>query len=166
MLNHSPTILNWIGVINIAKRESKFNVSKDKTPRTFEGIIYDSVLEMEYYINFIIPKLLSGEIIDFKRQVAYELQPAFVYKGKKQQSITYISDFDITYSDGSFIVVDCKGMVKPMDSLKKKMFHYKYPELEIVWIGKSLIDGGFVPLEVISKGRKKRKKEKKLKDSK
>ena len=42
---------------------SKFNVSKDKTRRTFAGIIFDSELEMKYYRDFVLPKIESGEKI-------------------------------------------------------------------------------------------------------
>jgi len=40
------------------------------------------------------------------------------------------------------------------------MFDFVYPDLELVWIGHSVVDGGFVLYEDILKGRKQRKKEK------
>lgn len=113
---------------------------------------------MTYYRDFILPRIRSGEIISCERQVEYVLQPAFELNGKKYRKISYVSDFDITYADGRFEVIDVKGMVKPMDNLHKKMFAYHYPTLNLIWIGKSLIDGGYVPIEVINKGRKERKK--------
>lgn len=143
--------------MNVIAR-TKYNVSKDASKRTYDDVTYDSEIEMTYYRDFILPRIKSGEIIKCDRQVKYILQPAFEIQGKKYREISYISDFDITYADGRFEVIDVKGMVKPMDSLHKKMFLYHYPTLNLIWIGKSLIDGGFVPLDVINKGRKERKK--------
>lgn len=50
---------------------SKFNVSKDKTRRTFAGIIFDSELEMKYYRDFVLPKIESGEILNCERQIPF-----------------------------------------------------------------------------------------------
>lgn len=135
-------------------------MSKDTSKRTYDGVVYDSIVEMEFYKNWILPRIKSGEIIKCDRQVKYVLQPAFEIRGIKYREICFISDFDITYADGRFEVIDVKGMVKPMDNLHKKMFLYRYPALNLIWIGKSLIDGGYVPIEVINKGKKERKKAK------
>lgn len=115
-------------------------------------------MEMEYYRDIILPQIESGDIVNCDRQVKYELQPSFEYQGKKERAIQYISDFDITYANSSFLVVDIKGMVKAMDIVKRKMFEYRYPDINLVWLGKSNIDGGFVTLDVIKKGRRERKK--------
>ena len=139
---------------------TKYNVSKDTSKRTYDNVVYASTAEMEFYRDWILPRIKSGEIIKCDRQVKYVLQPAFERQGKKYREISFVSDFDITYADGRFEVIDVKGMVKPMDNLHKKMFLYHYPTLNLIWIGKSLIDGGFVPVEVIAKGRKERKKAK------
>ena len=139
---------------------TKYNVSKDESKRTYEDIIFQSEVEMTYYRDWILPRIKSGEIIKCDRQVKYVLQPAFEIGGTKYREICFISDFDITYADGRFEVIDVKGMVKPIDNLHKKMFLYHYPLLNLIWIGKSLIDGGYVPIEVINKGRKERKKAK------
>jgi len=139
---------------------TKYNVSKDTSKRTYDDVVYDSATEMEFYRDWILPRIKSGEIIKCDRQVKYVLQPAFELNLKKYREIAFISDFDITYADGRFEVIDVKGMVKPMDNLHKKMFAYHYPTLNLIWIGKSLIDGGYVPIDVIKKGRKERKKAK------
>lgn len=116
---------------------------------------------MTYYRDWVLPRIASGEIIKCDRQVKYVLQPAFELNGVKYREIAFVSDFDLTYADGRFEVIDVKGMVKPMDNLHKKMFTYHYPTLNLIWIGKSLVDGGYVPIEVIKKGRSERKKLKK-----
>lgn len=56
---------------------SKYNVSQDKSRRTFDGVVFDSELEMKYYKDVIYPKLNSGEIISCEFQKKYELQPSF-----------------------------------------------------------------------------------------
>lgn len=150
--------LLYKGSDNIAR--TKYNVSKDKYERTYDNVVYDSIVEMEFYKEWVLPRIKSGEIIKCDRQVKYVLQPAFELQGKKYREIAFVSDFDITYADGRFEVIDVKGMIKPMDNLHKKMFLYHYPTLNLVWIGKSKIDGGYVPIEVINKGRKERKKAK------
>lgn len=117
---------------------------------------------MRYYRDYILPRMKSGEIVKCDMQVSYELQPKFEYMGEKERPIMYRSDFDLTFSDGRFVVIDTKGMVKPMDKLKLKMFKYKYPNIEIQFIGYCKLDGGFVPVKDIEKGRKERRKAKEL----
>ena len=55
-------------------RESKFNVGKDKADRTFDGIVFDSTVEMKYYAEVILPGVESGDIVQFERQKKYILQ--------------------------------------------------------------------------------------------
>ena len=66
----------------------------------------------------------------------------------------------MTYADDSVIVWDVKGQADATAKLKKKMFHYRYPEIDYRWIGKSDIDGGWLEYSVIEKCRKERKKAK------
>lgn len=144
-------------------RQSKYNVdtsNNGKIKRTYDGILFASQLEMEFYRDWVIPRIKSGEIVKCDRQVRYELQPKFEKNGKKYAAIYYVSDFDITFKNGSFKIVDTKGMLKPEDKLKEKLFRFRYPNLDFEYIGKSKIDGGFVPLDVILKNRKQRKKQK------
>lgn len=71
---------------------TKFNVDKDKSKRTYNGIVFDSVLEMKYYRDVICPKVESGDITDVKLQVKYELQPKFIHDNKTVQAINYVAD--------------------------------------------------------------------------
>jgi hypothetical protein len=146
----------------IAKKD-KFNVDKSKekqAERTYKGINFASNLELRYYKEVIEPQLESGEIINCKLQVKYELLSDFIHNGKKYNGIDYISDFNITYSDFHELVVDTKGFLKPIDIIKHKLLLSKYPEIDFKLIGFSKIDGGWVDLDTIKKGRAKRKKEK------
>lgn len=61
---------------------SKFNVDKDKSKRSYNGIIFNSVLEMKYYRDVLCPLVESGEVISYELQKPYELQPKFVHDGK------------------------------------------------------------------------------------
>ena len=125
---------------------SKYNVDNSrlgKLKRTYKGILFDSQLECRFYTSYIIPNLKTGKIKSVRRQVHYELLPSFVYQNKKQRKIEYISDFDILYEDKSFVVVDVKGMIKPIDKIKAKLFKYRYPDIEFKFIKYSKKDGWY-----------------------
>lgn len=116
---------------------SKYNVDNSplgKLKRTYNEILFDSQLECRFYKEYLMSKLKTGEIKSIKRQVRYELLPSFIYKDKKQRAVEYVSDFDVLYNDGHFIVIDVKGMVKPIDKLKSKLFKYKYPNTNFVFM--------------------------------
>lgn len=137
---------------------SKFNVSDDTAKRTYDGIVYDSAVEMKFMRDFIIPKLESGEIIKAERQVKYELQPAFKYESKNVRAILYVADFVITYADGHETIIDIKGMADSAAKLKRKLFWYKYPEKDYQWISYSKIDGGWIEYDTLTQNRRQRKK--------
>ena len=152
-------------MIFIKKAYSKFNVDqsfKGKQNRTYNNIQFDSELEMKYYRDVICVGLKDGTIKDCQLQVKYELQPKFKYNNETIREINYVADFVITYADDSVAVIDTKGLPDATAKLKRKLFHYKYPEIDYRWIGYSKIDGGYLDYEVIQKARNKRKKEKKL----
>lgn len=153
--------------IIVKKKRNKFNVDqskKGKQNRTYEGIIYDSELEMKFFRDVIQVGLKNGSVKKCERQVKFELQPKFEYMGEKILAINYVADFVVTYADDSVIVWDTKGLADATAKLKKKMFHYKYPNIDYRWIGWSKIDGGWLEYKDIEKARAKRKKEKKVKE--
>jgi len=141
---------------------TKFNVTKDKDKRTYDEVTYDSITEMKFYRDWILPKMESGDIISCQRQVKYELQEKFNHDGKNVLPITYVSDFTVVYKDGHEVVYDVKGMPDSVALLKRKLFWHKYPDVDYQWMSLSLIDGGWVPYEVVKQGRKERKKNKKV----
>ena len=73
----------------------------------------------------------AGLIKDIKLQTSFELQPSFKKNGKTIRAITYRSDFDYITKDGKHIVEDVKGYETEIFALKRKLFEYKYPDLEI-----------------------------------
>ncbi len=101
-----------------------------------DGIEFDSQLEANRYCQLKILQR-ANEIKDLRRQVKFELQPTFKKNGKSIQSINYIADF--TYYDlkkNKIIVEDTKGFKTETYKIKKKLFDYAYPELEIKEIRK------------------------------
>ena len=151
------------------RTRSKFGVnitSKGKAERTCknfltgEDITFDSKLEMQYYLDIVVPGLLKGTIKECKRQQRYKLQPAFKYKGKSVRMIEYVSDFTLTYSDGSVLVVDVKGKPTADAKIKKKMMHYVYPELDFVWMSHTKATGwmNYDEMEALRKAKKKKVK--------
>ena len=139
---------------------SKYNVGKKTYERTYDGIVFDSVVEMKYYRDVILPAVQSGEITHYEMQKKYILQPPFVRDGKKVQAIEYKADFYTVSKDGKETVIDIKGCPDNVAKLKRKMFWFTYPDLDYVWIGYSKIDGGWTTYEAINAGRKQRRKEK------
>ena len=66
---------------------SKFNVDKNQEKRTFQGIVFDSMAELKYYRDVILPGLGSGEILECKLQEPYILQEKFMHDGKAARAI-------------------------------------------------------------------------------
>lgn len=95
--------------------------------------MFDSVLEMKFYRDVILPKMESGEIIYYELQKKYILQDGFEHDGKRVLPITYIADFYIEYSDGRIEVIDIKGCPDTTAKIKRKLFWYKYPDINYQW---------------------------------
>ena len=76
------------------EKRSKYNVrSDDASKRTCDGIIFDSVLEMRFYRDVVLPQVGSGQITNVELQKRYELQPKFKHNGKTILPIYYVADF-------------------------------------------------------------------------
>lgn len=98
---------------------------------TYDDIQFDSIKEKNRYIQL---KLLekAGEIKDLQLQKTFTLQPSFKKDGTNYRAITYKADF--VYLDlrtNKNIVEDVKGMRTEVYKIKKKLFEYNYPDLEI-----------------------------------
>ena len=116
---------------------------------------------MRFYRDVILPKMGSGDILSCEMQVKYELQQKFSHDDKTVLPINYIADFVVEYKNGHITVFDTKGMPDNVAILKRKMFWFKYPDIDYQWISYSKIDGGWVAYEKVKQGRKERKKSKK-----
>ena len=146
-------------VINIAGR-TKFNVSKDTSKRTYDGIIFDSELEMKYYRDVLLPLVQSGEIVKYELQKPYELQPKFKHNGKTVQPIKYVADFFIVYKDGHEEIIDTKGQPDNIAILKKKMMWYKYPDIDYKWVTFVKKFGGWIEYDEYKRLKREEKRKK------
>jgi len=108
------------------KNRNKYNNQKT----IVDGIEFDSKKEADYYCRLRLLKK-AGEIKDIGLQQKYILQPGFEKNGIKYQPIVYIADFVITNNDGTTEVIDTKGVETQVFRIKKKLFEYVYPELEL-----------------------------------
>lgn len=106
----------------MAARVGKSKYHAKKT--VVDGITFDSRHEAKRYA---VLKLLErdGAISDLRRQVKYELVPAFDLDGKHYRSITWIADFVYT-ENGKEVVEDCKGYRTDVYKLKRKLFAHRY----------------------------------------
>lgn len=98
---------------------------------TIDGITFDSRAEAQYYQRLRLLQR-AGEVTDIQLQPTYELQPGYKRNGRKVQPITYVADFLVTYKDGRQEIVDVKGQKTEVYRIKKKLFEYRYPDLQIV----------------------------------
>lgn len=145
---------------------TKFNVDKNTEKRTCDGIVFDSVLEMKFYRDVLCPLVKSGDVVHFELQKPYELQPKFRHNNKAVKEITYVADFFIVYKDGSEVVIDTKGCPDSVAFLKRKLFWFRYPDVDYRWMSYSKIDGGWCEYEYVKKKRAERRKLKKEKENK
>ena len=99
--------------------------------KVVNGIKFDSKLEAKRYVQLKL-LLRAGEITDLRTQVEFELQPSYKKNNKTIRAIKYVADF-VYYDvrEGKTIVEDTKGFRNDVYKLKKKLFEYKYPYLEI-----------------------------------
>ena len=151
------------------RTRSKFGVNmtaKGKADRTGidyvtgESILFDSKLEKRYYEEVVIPLLKERTVIKAELQKKYNLQPSFKYNGETIRAIDYVSDFTLTYADGSILVIDIKGQATADAKIKKKMMHYVYPELNFIWLSYTKATG-WIEYKDLQKLRRERKKVKK-----
>lgn len=103
-------------------KKSKYHAQKT----VLDGIKFDSKKEANRYAELKLMER-AGVIRDLKRQVRYELIPAFDVDGKHYRPTTYVADF--VYTDaksGKEIVEDVKGVRTDVYRLKSKMFAHKF----------------------------------------
>ena len=150
--------------MNFMTDRSKFNVDKDKSKRSYNGIIFDSVLEMKYYRDVLCPLVESGEVISYELQKPYELQPKFTHEGKTILPITYVADFYIEYADGHTEVIDTKGCPDNVAKIKRKLFWYTYPNVRYRWITYVKKWGGWLNYETVQALRKEQKRSRNKKE--
>lgn len=103
----------WHGV-------SKYRARKT----TVDGITFDSRKEADRYL-VLKGMEEDGLIENLRRQVRYELVPAFDVDGRHYRPVYYVADF-VYVEDGREVVEDVKGMITDVYKLKSKLFARRY----------------------------------------
>lgn len=99
--------------------------SKYHAKRTsVDGITFDSKREADRYL--VLKSMEEDGAIDgLRRQVRYELIPAFDVDGRHYRPVFYVADF-VYMEDGEEVVEDVKGVVTDVYRLKSKLFARRY----------------------------------------
>ena len=106
-----------------------YNKYKNKKTE-LDGFKFDSEMESHYYL-YLKSLQNIGEVVSFEMQPLYILQEGFISKdGQKIRPIQYKADFKVIYADGHEEVIDVKGQMTSEFKLKKKMFLYKYRDID------------------------------------
>ena len=137
---------------------SKYNNKKT----TIDDIVFDSKNEALYY-EALKDMKAKGLIKDFELQPEFILQEGFEKDEKKYRPIKYTADFRVLTNNDSSYIVDVKGMLTTEFKIKMKLFNYKYPDIELRLLCKSLKFGdeyGFINYYELQKIRKQNKKSK------
>lgn len=100
--------------------KSKYHAKKT----TVDGITFDSRREAYRYLA-LKGMEEDGLIGDLRRQVRYELVPAFDVDGRHYRPVYYVADF-VYVEDGKEVVEDVKGMRTDVYKLKSKLFARRY----------------------------------------
>ena len=99
---------------------SKYHARKT----TVDGITFDSRREADRYL-VLKGMEEEGAIEGLRRQVRYELIPAFDVDGKHYRPVFYVADF-VYVEDGKEVVEDVKGVRTDVYKLKSKLFARRY----------------------------------------
>lgn len=99
---------------------SKYHAKKT----TVDGITFDSRREADRYLA-LKGMEDDGAIEDLRRQVRYELVPAFDVDGRHYRPVFYVADF-VYVEGGEEVVEDVKGMRTDVYKLKSKLFARRY----------------------------------------
>lgn len=89
-----------------------------------DGITFDSRKEADRYLTLKAMEE-EGLIVDLRRQVRYELVPAFDVDGRHYRPVSYTADF-VYMEDGKTVVEDVKGMRTDVYKIKSKLFARRY----------------------------------------
>ena len=95
----------------------------------FNGITFDSKAEETRYKQLLLMQK-ANYITDLELQPRFLLQESFKKNGKTYRKIEYIADF-MYEEKGKVIIEDVKGMETKEFKIKRKLFEYKYPDLEL-----------------------------------
>lgn len=106
--------------MTVSWRTSKYHARKT----TVDGITFDSRKEADRYLTLKAMEE-EGLIENLRRQVRYELVPAFDVDGRHYRPVFYVADF-VYVADGETVVEDVKGVMTDVYKLKSKLFARRY----------------------------------------
>lgn len=107
------------------QKGSKYN---NKKPEAY-GRKWDSQMELEFYEK-LLEEQKQGQVVNIELQPVFLLQDKYIYKGKTIRKMEYKADFKVTYTDGSVIIYDVKGMIAQPFPIKWKLVRYIYNDLD------------------------------------
>lgn len=128
-----------------------------------DGISFASKDEMAYY-EALKTRQSKGEIRGFELQIKFTLIEGFKKDNKTYKSLTYTTDFLIYHNDNTEEYIDVKGITTQQGELRIKLFNWKYRDIKLSIVARSLKYGdkyGFIDFYELKKIRDKNKKEKK-----
>jgi len=91
--------------------------------------VFDSIAESKRYKELALLEK-AEEIQQLTLQPRFLLQEGFKKNGKTYRKIEYIADF-MYREKGKIVIEDVKGKETEVFKLKRKLFEYKYPYLEL-----------------------------------
>ena len=83
---------------------------------------------------YFAPLVESGDVVRFELQKPYELQPKFKHDDKTFTQLPTLRIFFIVYKDGTEVVIDTKGCPDSVANIKRKLFWYKFPDVDYRWV--------------------------------
>ena len=119
---------------------------------------------MRFYRDVILPGMESGDIIEYELQKPYTLQPGFTHDDIKVRPVTYVADFYYVDSVGHAHVIDVKGTADSLAKCKRKLFWYRYPELDYRWVTYVKKYGGWRDWDEVQQLRRSEKRARKQKE--
>lgn len=93
-----------------------------------DGIKFDSQKEANRYL-VLKDMLMHDEIEDLQLQPKFLLQESYKHKGVTIRKIYYIADFSYK-QEGKLVVEDVKGKKTDVYKLKRKLFLYRYKDID------------------------------------
>lgn len=123
----------------------------------------NSVVYVNPETGVVIDRRIQQQIAAVLRRI---LQDGFIRRERRVLPITYVADFYIEYAGGHSEVIDIKGCPDATAKIKRKLFWYRYPELDYIWITYVKKFGGWGDYDEINRLRKEAKRKKKEQEEK
>lgn len=99
----------------------------------YKGVKFDSKKEANFAAELDMMRKATNDadkVVKVIYQPKFKLQDGFTDNtGTKHRAIHYISDFKVTYANKYEEIIDVKGKLTEIYKLKKKLFLFKYPDL-------------------------------------